>query len=253
MKEVMKDVVDFDTAIEALDSLLEKGLKLTSAAAMDITIKSSDDEGHDKWIDSQVDLYAQWTILTREEIIKRTDRSYYLMHFNSPAYPARLDPTVNGSEKRQQIVVLNMQAQLKALEEVLLMLEERRNVTVRQAIAQREHDNSWRYWLKYDAIQGKLYMNENILLASTRLESPADKLLQQAFASPNKLIELKDVTPTQVSSALRDLYITSTIKKIFFPRTSGIKIMFRPFITNTEFVDEKHKEISFNDMRNSEK
>lgn len=249
MKEVMKNVADFDEAIEKLDFLLLRGLELAKDLKIGLSQKI-DPAQKAQWLEVRKHTYREWIINVEKHILEHTDRRYYLVHFGNPTRSA---VALAGMSMEQSSLVLNIENKLKALEEILIMLEERRNVVIRQDIAKMEHDSSHRYWLKYDDIGGRLYLNDTILLATTRLDSPADRLLQQAFANPNNLIDIDGVTSTQVSSALRDLNITRNLKKIFFPRTAGKKIMFRPFITNTEFVDEKHNEINMSDLRKNEK
>lgn len=251
MKEVMKDVAYFDKAIHMLDLFLVGGLEIAKDTHSDFSLPENKDTAkRQKRTAARKIVYLAWVDLVDAFIARNTDRAYYRVHFVRPSHTG---VSLAGVDKEQSALLLKIEKSVKSLEEILIMLEERRNVVIRQEIAKKEYDSSHRYWLSYDEIAGKLYLNGNILLATTRLDSSPDRLLQQVFASPNKLIKLEGVTSTQVSSALRDLRITGTLKKIFFPRTSGGMVMFRPFITNTEFVDEKHTEISFADLRNNEK
>lgn len=250
----MKNVEDFDKAIEKLDGLILRGFSITLSARNEFT-KTNKAEGNtelkgEELIKKHRRQYHKWYDDVDRSITELTDRKYYLVHLGTAAGQGNI--MIEGLSMAQSGFIVAVEARIAALYEILTMLEERRSVVIRQEIAKQEYDSSHRYWLSYDEIAGKLYLNGNILIASTRLDSPADKLLQQVFASPNNLIELKQITSTQVSSALRDLNITGALKKIFFPRTSGSKVLFRPFITNTEFVNEELKEISLADMRNDE-
>lgn len=255
MKKSMRAVSDFDEAISTLDKLIAKGWATYEVAKRGFE-KARDENTLNENVNKLTKQYTsghyEWYMNVYKAIGELTDRNYYWVLFVNA--PPNDGSWIEGLGPHISNYLINFENRIKALTDILIMLEERRGTIIRQEIARHEYDASNRYWLVYDEIAGKLYLNGNILLASTRLDSPADKLLQQVFASPNNLIELKGVTPTQVSSALRDMNIKGPLKKLFFPRTSGKKVLFRPTITNAEFISEEHKDISLAElMRNNEK
>lgn len=134
------------------------------------------------------------------------------------------------------------------LEELIFKLEAKQNISIQQEIARKQHDSAIRYWLEYREMAGKLYLNDTLVLASPRLDSPGEKLLEQAFENPNTKIKIEGVSQSQISSALRDMNIKGTVKDIFFPRTSNKHILFRPSITNSEFIQEGLRDIDFKDF-----
>jgi hypothetical protein len=257
MKNVMKSVDDFDKAISELDKLSADGWAIYRLAfrkfekIRDKGPSGANDKALHKALLEYRARHHEWHDKVYKSIGQLTDRNYYWVLFvNAPANDGKW---ISGLGPHVSDFVIGFENRIRVLNDILTMLDERRGTVIRQEIARKEYDSSYRYWLRYDELSGRLYLNDTILLATTRLDWPPDRLLQQVFANPNAMIELDGVTSAQVSSALRDLHITGPLKKIFFPRTSGNKVMFRPAITNTEFVDEKHQEISIVDLRNNEK
>lgn len=247
----MNNVEYFDNSIKQLDGLLAAGYNILFKAREELLSTTQDVEAKAKLFDWHAQEYQKWAAQVYDVMRLTTDRQYYVVHFMSTPRNAVM---MSGLPQVQSNFIIGFESKVKALMEVLTMLEERRSVVIRQEIARQEYDGSNRYWLSYDDVSGRLYLNGNILLASTRLDSPADKLMQQVFASPNRLVEIKDVSTTQVASALRDMNIKGSIKKVFFPRTSGKKVLFRPSITNTEFMTEQLEDINLQKlMRNDEK
>jgi hypothetical protein len=254
MKSAMKSVPDFDTAISKLDSLIASGwakYKLAERAFSKARDEGTLNENIGKLLKDHRGTHNVWFEEVRHGIELLTDRNYYWVLFiNAPKNDGKW---ISGLGADLSTFLICFENELRVLSEILIMLEERRGTVIKQEIVQQEYDASQRYWLRYDEMAGKLYLNGTILIASTRLDYPADKLLQQVFASPNNLIELEGITSAQVTSALRDMNIKGNLKKVFFPRTSGKKVLFRPSITNTEFVKEKLQDISLSDfMRTDE-
>jgi len=255
MKSAMKSVSDFDEAMSKLDSLIASGwakYKLAEHAFNKASQEKPFGRGvADKVLKEYQGLHNMWFEEVRHNIELLTDRNYYWVLFINSFHSD--GAWISGLGPQLSSFIIAFENELQVMSEILIMLEERRGTFIKQEIVQQEYDASHRYWLKYDEMSGKLYLNGTILIATTRLDWPADRLLRQVFEKPNELIELDGVKSSQVSSALRDIGMTGTLKKIFFPRTSGNKVMFRPFITNTEFVDEKHQDVSFAELRNNEK
>lgn len=237
------------TTIEQLDELLLDGFSLFEIAERELDkleVQNKDPELADALERFKIQ-HREWHNKVYEFLSEQTDRNYYLVHFvrYKPLYVSM--GSVDG-------FTVHFESQINEVQKILQMLEERYSLARRQEIAQQEHDSSHRYWLRYNDVAGRLYLNGNILLATTRLDSPADRLLQQCFANPENLIEIENIKGAQISSLLRDLNIKGSLKKIFFPRTSGKKVFFRPFITNAEFAKEDHKDVGMADfMRNNEK
>jgi hypothetical protein len=256
MKNVMKSVDDFDNAISELDKLSAEGWAIYRLAFR--KFEKTRDKGPSGVTDKALNKalldyrarHHEWYDKVYKSIGRLTDRNYYWVLFvNAPANEGKW---ITGLGPYISDFLIGFENRIRVLSDILIMLEERRGTVTRLEIAKQEHDASHRYWLTYDEVAGKLYLNGTILIASTRLDSPADKLVQQVFAKPNETIEIEDVRASQISSALRDMNITGSLKKIFFPRTSGQKVFFRPFITNAEFVGEGHEDLALV-MRNNEK
>jgi len=255
MKSAMKSVSDFDEAMSKLDSLVASGWEKYKIAERAFQNASQEKpftrEAANKVLKEQQSIHNMWFEKVLHNIEQLTDRNYYCVLFINSFHSD--GAWISGFGPQLSSFIICFENQLQVMSEILIMLEERRGTFIKQEIVQQEYDASHRYWLKYDEMSGKLYLNGTILIATTRLDWPADRLLRQVFEKPNELIELDGVKSSQVSSALRDIGMTGTLKKIFFPRTSGNKVMFRPFITNTEFVDEKLQDVSFAELRNNEK
>jgi hypothetical protein len=216
-------------------------------------IKEDTDESTERIRSETHEAKAKWHIEVETLLKNYLGNSHVIYEFS------RIEqPQINRSNLPTPLFDLDVEIDgyLKSLNGIIIRLEERESLFIKQEIAKKEYDASHRYWLTYDEIAGKLYLNGNIIVSSTRLDSPADRLMRQVFGSPNNLIEIYGITSTQISSALRDLNLTGTLKKMFFPRTSGKskKILFRPFITNTEFFDAGYEDINLADfMRKNEK
>lgn len=245
---------EIEELIERLDEKIIAGYDiLLSITTKFWSFQEQADENTEKLRSDTYDAKVKWHSEVENLLKEYLGNSHVIYEFS------RIEqPQINRSNLPTPLFDLDVEIDgyLKSLNGIIIRLEERESLFIRQEIAKQEYDASHRYWLRYDEIAGRLYLNGNIVIGSTRLDSPADRLLRQVFSSPNNLIEIEGITSTQISSALRDLNLKGSLKKIFFPRTSGKskKILFRPFITNTEFFDAGYDDINLTDfMRKSEK
>lgn len=105
-----------------------------------------------------------------------------------------------------------------------------------------EIEDSWyipKYWVDYK--NGEIVINDVLYLKKTHIGSTIDKLMEQAFKSPNTLFPPKlPATARNLSTVLSSAGFTPTLRQIFFPTVSKTKgVLFRPEVTVVQASKDK--------------
>jgi len=121
---------------------------------------------------------------------------------------------------------------LYALEDVIMRIEERRNLVVRQEIAEKEYEADTLYKITYNDHTREVKLN-NIVLTKTDFDSENDNCFDFIYRNPNRPIgidELEQVLGGKLKKRLahivRDLGFTKEIKTIFFPVVTKSQVKF---------------------------
>lgn len=129
---------------------------------------------------------------------------------------------------------------LKLLEEALIAIKNYQAV-LKTAESDKEeiddefyHDDAWyipEYFVTYN--KGEIVINDTLYLKKTHIGSTIDKLLEQAFKSPNTLFIPKlPATARNLSTVLSSAGFDPVQRKLFFPKHSLTKgVLFRPRVT----------------------
>ena len=148
-------------------------------------------------------------------------------HFISP--PTGLSFSYNHPLGRLSAA---LEKHLLALEEVIVRLEERKNLTIRKEIADTEAKADILYQIKFSPHTREIKLNE-ILLAKPNSDSKNLNFFEYVFAHPNERINMKDVEESagmelagNIQDILRDLGFVDKIRQVFFPVSTKKAVMF---------------------------
>jgi len=121
---------------------------------------------------------------------------------------------------------------LFALEEVIIRLEERRNLAIRQEIAEKEHQTDVLYKITYNEHTREVKLN-NIILTKTDFNSENDNCFNYIYANPYRPIGIEELETAsgdklkkRLAHIVRDLGFVNELKNVFFPVVTKDKIMF---------------------------
>ncbi len=150
----------------------------------------------------------------------------YLFHFVQPkddamSYSHPLGNLTHALEKH-----------LFALEDVIVRLEERKNLAVRQEIADKEYQVDTLYKITYSEHLREIKLN-NIVLANLQSDSKNVNFFEYVFSNPNIPLAVSDIEEatamplaSNIQDILRDLGFKGNIRKVFFPIATKAKVMF---------------------------
>lgn len=121
---------------------------------------------------------------------------------------------------------------LFALEEIILRLEEKQNLSVRQKIAEKEYQSDILYSITYSDHTREIKLN-NIVLKKPDFNSENDNCFNficQNAGRPIGIAELEEATGSKLNKRLahivRDLGFKKELKDIFFPVVTKDQVMF---------------------------
>lgn len=130
-------------------------------------------------------------------------------------------------------LTLALEGHLRALEEIVLDLEEKKNLQVRREIAESETNLDVLYKVTYSDHTRLIRIN-NIVLAKPDFESTNDLCFTYLYGNPNKPIAFDELNKMadgklegkRLSDIVRDLGFTGVLKTIFFPVVTKAQIKF---------------------------
>lgn len=121
---------------------------------------------------------------------------------------------------------------LYALEDIILRLEERRNLAVRQEIAEKEYQADILYKITYSEHTREIKLN-NMVLARLQSDSKNVNFFEYVYSHPNEQLAVSDIEKytaytlsANIQDILRDLGFKGNIRKVFFPIATKAKAMF---------------------------
>ena len=129
-------------------------------------------------------------------------------------------------------VLISFEYYLYALEDVILRLEERRNLSVRQEIAEIEYHTDVLYKITYSDHTREIKLN-NMVMTRLQSDSKNANFFEYVFSHQNEQIDVKDIEEQaaysladSIHDILRDLGFKGNIRQIFFPIATKTKVMF---------------------------
>lgn len=125
-----------------------------------------------------------------------------------------------------------LEKHLFALEDVIVRLEERKNLAVRQEIADKEYQADTLYKITYSEHLREIKLN-NIVLANLQSDSKNVNFFEYVFSNPNIPLAVSDIEEatamslaSNIQDILRDLGFKGNTRKVFFPIATKSKVMF---------------------------
>ena len=125
-----------------------------------------------------------------------------------------------------------LEKHLFALEDVIVRLEEQRNLTIRQEIAEKEYQTDLLYKVTYSTHTREVKIN-NIVLSKPDFDSENDRFFEYVSLNPNRPIGLEELTQhmgsapaKRLAHIVRDLGFTGELKSVFFPVVTKSQVMF---------------------------
>ena len=119
-----------------------------------------------------------------------------------------------------------------ALEDIILRLEERRNLVVRQEIADKEYEADILYKITYSEHTREIKLN-NMILARLQSDSKNVNFFEYVYSHSNQQLAVSDIEKdtayalsSNIQDILRDLGFKENIRKVFFPIATKAKVMF---------------------------
>lgn len=125
-----------------------------------------------------------------------------------------------------------LERHLFALEEIIVTLEERRNLSVRQEIAEKEYQSDTLYRVAFSTHTREIKLN-NIVISKPDFNSENDNFFQYVFDNPGRPIGIEELEQhmgfqpiKRLAHIVRDLGFIGELKTIFFPVVTKNQVMF---------------------------
>jgi hypothetical protein len=217
-----------NNVIKQLDDLLYQGLLLkrnTCDGYDEISKKTGFDvNAYEKEFEGAIN---KWLNEAAKILFTKLSEKHYYYHLLEPD---KLLPIKMPHPLGHLIVAFD--GHLHALEEIILRLEENRNLAVRQEIAEKEYQADILYKVTYSEHTREIKLN-NMILARLKFDSKSVNFFEYVYAHPNKPLSTKDIEEdtafslsANIHDILRDLGFKGNIRKVFFPIATKTKVMF---------------------------
>lgn len=129
-------------------------------------------------------------------------------------------------------VLISFEYYLYALEDIILRLEEKKNLVVRQEIAEKESQADIIYKITYSEHTREIKLN-NLILAKLQSDSKNVNFFEYIFSHQNTPVYVSEIEEhtaysltDNIHDILRDLGFKGNVRKIFFPIATKAKVMF---------------------------
>lgn len=244
--------------IKELDTFLYQGYLLKTHVIDDWNVKSKQEENkpdieqYKKDFENQIN---EWLNRVALLLFSNFDEKHLYFHFVHPK------PGLSFSFSHPLGNLTHaLGNHLFTLEDIILGLEERRNLSVRQEIAEKEYEADTLYRVTYSEHTRELKLN-NITLAHPNSDSKAVNFFEYVFQQPNTEVEVSKIEENtgqdlsdNIHDILRDLGFTGSVRQIFFPIATKKKVMFTNPITKQYAIKNDLPTIDFSKLaRQSEK
>lgn len=196
-----------------------------------------------------------WIEQVSDTLALGVGRWYYYYHFLKPYRKS------GEQEDTHPLIdeLLQLEDRLNALEEVIVRLEERHNLSVRKEIADKEYESSILYRVTLDVHTREIRVN-NTLIARPNEDSKNFNFFEYVFERPNGTILVKDVEfatdmslASSIQDILRDLGFKGNTRKVFFPVATKEKVRFMNPITKDYAIEHNLPNIDLPNKDNETK
>lgn len=229
----MKDLYNSDELeqiIEKLDNLLIEGhLKHTTQRQVYLQHKDKTDFNVEAYTQETKNILNDWFRVTVKMLDENIKEKHHLFHFLQHKGSSMM---LTGIPIELSNTFINFEYYLYALEDVILRLEERRNVAARQEIAEKEYQADILYKITYSKHTREIKLN-NVVLARLQSDSKNVNFFEYVYAHQNEPIDVRAIEEQtayafgeNIHDILRDLGFKGNIRKIFFPTATKAKVMF---------------------------
>lgn len=251
----IKDSNEIEQLIEQLDFQIFAGYSACVGIKTQFNeLKDTKDFDADKFVDESHKTLSDWHSNVVQILHSNLGAtSHFLYHF------VRSVPTAfhyTGMPKELSNVITAFDNHLQGLENIIMRLEEREGLLIRQETAKQERDASTLYEITYRGREIRVndiflskpdFMSENELFFSYIFERPWQSIKIEDMLNDLKISKFKK----SVSQMLSDLKLTGSIRKVFCPDASSKGIVFRNPVSRG-FSDE-HKLPTLDFSRNDKK
>jgi hypothetical protein len=232
MKTIIKE--EIEEIIRVLDDYLYKGYLLKTHKVDEWNLRSLDKnnppnlDAYKKEFHNQINL---WLNETANYLTSHLKEKHYFFHLVHPKSDGLVSTHAFGN------LITALERHLFALEDIVLHLEERRNLAVRQEIAEKEYQTDILYKITYSEHTREIKLN-NIVLARLQSDSKNVNFFEYVYSHPNEQLSVKDIEKStaysiaeNIHDILRDLGFKGNIRKVFFPIATKVNVMFSNPIT----------------------
>jgi hypothetical protein len=238
--------IDFEI-IRKLDALLYEGYLLKTRTVDDWAVKNTSVnkpnlEVYKQDFESQINA---WLIKVATLLTTQFNEKHLYFHFIHPKSNALSNTHPLGR------LILAIERHLFALEEVILWLDEQRNLSLRRDIAEIEHNADILYKITFSDHTREIKLN-NIILAKPDFGSENDLCFQFIFANAGRPLNIDEISDgigerpkKRFVHIVRDLGFSGDVQKVFFPVLTKTQIMFINPITKQYFYDKNLPTINF--------
>jgi hypothetical protein len=232
-EDVMKNLTnsdELDQTIEKLDNLLIEGhLKYTTQRQGYFQNKDKEGFSVDTHRQETTNILNEWFRATVRIIEAEIKEKHHLFHFLQHHGGSLV---ITGVPIELSNTLISFEYYLYALEDIILRLEEKKNLVVRQEIAEIEYQTDVLYKITYSEHTREIKIN-NVVLARLQSDSKNVNFFEYVYSHQNQQIAITAIEEhtayklaDNVHDMLRDLGFKGNIRKIFFPIATKTKVMF---------------------------
>ncbi|MBI4185791.1 hypothetical protein HY524_01950 [Candidatus Berkelbacteria bacterium] len=244
---------ELEQLITTLDDLLMQAHTLQRNFCHDYeTEKVRPSFGESAYIEAQMaTLKAHYNTIVSTLVEWMGENHHYVFHFVNPEATSMHRIDLPDLAAR---FIARYATHLRALDEVILRLEDRQNLMVRKQIAEQEHDGDIVYRVTYSSHRRQIKVN-GILIANPDFSSENELFFDYVYSNPGRPIPIAEfVSKVNVgeelkkrpSDIVRDLGFTGALKEVFFPGVTKQHVMFVNPITKKYFYEHDLPAIDFN-------
>lgn len=246
----LTDASSLEQILATLDGYLLDGYNRSQSLLSDYK-KESTEEGFnaEDYYNKKLANINEWFPKVHQFLNESFQLKYHLFHFVNPKTPAGIMKV--GLPDNLSNLSIRMEYYLYALEDIILRLEEQRNLAIRQEIAERESQADILYKITYSDHTREVKLN-NIVLTKTDFDSENDNCFNYIYSNPGRPVgiqELEQAVGIKIKKRLvhivRDLGFVNELKTIFFPVVTKNQIMFINPITKQYAYEKNLPPINF--------
>lgn len=228
MKQI--DASEIEKIIAELDTLLIDGFNRYQVFTKDYHDRApKPDFNLEKYTEEKLANINEWYPQVYKILHDSFPLKHHLFHFINPKVPSL---SVIGLPNQIGNLSIKLEYYLYALEDIILRLEELKNLAIRQEIAEKESQADVLYKIGYSDHTREVKLN-NIVLTKTDFDSENDNCFSYIYSNPNRPIGIEEIEQAignkvkkRLVHVLRDLGFVNELKIVFFPVATKNQIMF---------------------------